>query len=480
MSCGKCETDEEVMAATAGAMGHSLDHLLIKIPAPLDRNVVSKLGNSLIRAQQRLAAQAERLAAAGLDSQQWSDPVDNLQNEWDSALRLNGSTAGPHFNRQLEEMEQAWQTATSPIIRPPEEQYGAQCFNCRKSLQHGPRFICANCPLGQLTPGVLGLNLCADCEKISQELHDPSHFFIKIQSQRRGTGGTGAWTVLNAHAIARLRARTGEDIEGPLLPILYRHASAIATGPPVLPTRVRVGSSSTVRRPDEPANQRSGDESDDERDAPADAMARVAVQVGPSTSSNRAWPLPYPIASTLAMARSGKFSTKTYQRQIQGAIRAWIKDTTDEFEMHRFNCRNRNGGGGGNNNASGSGANGANTLRSCLVQRASRWLGCEETGTKSPAYVPINDLVHPSILCDSCYECIEGAWYRCCSCKESFDLCSRCEGRVDHDSRHVFAVFKQPVDMALFKSLIDHATEVNGHSVAARPMLPVLLVGEDE
>ncbi|KAK0543063.1 hypothetical protein OC845_006309 [Tilletia horrida] len=462
--CGSCEADEEAMAAQAEIMGHGLDHLLIKIPAPIDRQVVFKLGNSLLRAQQRLTAQAERVAAAGLESPEWTESADNLQSEWDTALRLNGV----HASRQREAMEQAWQSAslsnnslmTNGATRPAGEQRGAQCFNCQKSLQLGPRYICANCPLGQLTPGVLGLNLCHECAEISQELHDPSHFFIKIQSSRYGTGGGGAWTVLNAHAIARLRARTGDDIEAPLLPILYKDARAIATGPPLVPARVRCASSSTLRTP---GNAGNGVESDEEE---ALADHSLTSSTNGATFAQRAWPQ---FTSTLAMARNGLLAQK-YQKNIRSAISMWIQNTTNEFEMYRIQ----------HSNARGAGPNLASVpSRFCSLGRPSRWFGSSE-GTKSPAYVPINELVHPSILCDSCYECIEGTWYRCCSCKESFDLCGKCEARVEHDSRHVFAVFKQPVDMALFKSLIDHASEASGHSTAARAMLPVLLVGEDE
>ncbi|CAD6911884.1 unnamed protein product [Tilletia controversa] len=451
--CVRCEADEDIMAAQAEVAGHSLDHLLIKIAAPLDGNVVSKLGNSLIRAQQRLAAQAERAAAAGPQPGTWSESVDNLQNEWDAAAS-NGNAS---LSRQHQAMEQAWQTATTVTVRSTGEQKGAQCFNCQKSLHNGPRFICANCPLGQLTPGVLGLNLCEDCEKISQDLHDPSHFFIKIQRPRYGGGGAGAWTALNAHAIARLRARTGDDIEAPLLPILYKDARAIATGETLANVRAHVISTSIARRHDGSNEHQNGQDTDDEDE---DVLRHVQVSIdsgssGPSGPIQRTWPLRQPFATTLALARSGKLG-KAYQKTLQSTIRSWVQNTKDEFEMYRLN------------------------LVSPRNSNPERWRWFEDIGTKNAAYVPIRDLVHPSILCDSCYECIEGVWYRCCSCKESFDLCSRCEGRVEHDSRHVFAVFKQPVDMALFKSLIDHAAEANGHSVSARPMLPVLLVGQDE
>ena len=92
----------------------------------------------------------------------------------------------------------------------------------------------------------------------------------------------------------------------------------------------------------------------------------------------------------------------------------------------------------------------------------------EASRVQENSLVPIHNLVHPWILCDSCFEVIEGAWLRCCNCTTSYDLCSRCEFRIAHDNTHVFAVFKQPVDVALFKSLVDHGEDRAG---AARPML---------
>jgi len=277
------------------------------------------------------------------------------------------------------------------------------------------------------------------------------------------------------------------------LPILYKDAALIATGPPALPFPVRTGSATKLRQRigrAPPADQRApaagGGEAESSEDEGTAAGGILPGGGGTSTSPGLGgWPH---LSTTLAMARQGKFSTKQYQRSIQNALRNWIKDTTDEFEMRRLDlqqqwCPTGSHGSANNQCASGAGGGPSGTgRRGCngFYQRATRWLGCEEdTGTRSPAYVPLSQLIHPSILCDSCYECIEGTWYRCCSCRESFDLCSKCEGKVEHDPRHVFALFKQPVDMALFKSLIDHNTEANGHALPARPMLPVLLVGGD-
>lgn len=84
--------------------------------------------------------------------------------------------------------------------------------------------------------------------------------------------------------------------------------------------------------------------------------------------------------------------------------------------------------------------------------------------------VPLERLVHPSILCDSCFQVIHGAWYRCCHCISSYDLCGGCMSRIAHDPIHAFAVFKQPVDLDLFKSCVDHQ-DAGDTPGASRPML---------
>ncbi len=85
--------------------------------------------------------------------------------------------------------------------------------------------------------------------------------------------------------------------------------------------------------------------------------------------------------------------------------------------------------------------------------------------------VPLESLVHAFTLCDSCFEVVEGAWLRCCNCVESYDLCARCQFRGNHDATHVFAVFKQPVDVPLFKTLVGYSEEDVARRGASRPML---------
>ncbi|KAG1780931.1 hypothetical protein EV702DRAFT_1250482 [Suillus placidus] len=58
-------------------------------------------------------------------------------------------------------------------------------------------------------------------------------------------------------------------------------------------------------------------------------------------------------------------------------------------------------------------------------------------------------LVHSTALCDRCMERIQGAWYRCAYCAK--DLCGECESLDTHDEKHIFVVFKAPVDMVHFR-----------------------------
>lgn len=40
----------------------------------------------------------------------------------------------------------------------------------------------------------------------------------------------------------------------------------------------------------------------------------------------------------------------------------------------------------------------------------------DTNGVRTRQLVPLSALIHPSILCDLCYEVIEGPWLRCCNC----------------------------------------------------------------
>lgn len=162
MRCFQCSSCEE--HGRIYDRGHKPAHILIKIMTPLGADVASTLGNSLIRAQQRLYAQAERNAlriaeasAANVEVSGPSEPwVDDLVSAWggdSSALTVHES---------------------SNLSRPCGHDHAVPCSACFQVIS-GSRFLCANCPLTHN-----GFNLCASCEKRSLKLHDPAHFFIKL------------------------------------------------------------------------------------------------------------------------------------------------------------------------------------------------------------------------------------------------------------------------------------------------------------
>jgi hypothetical protein len=67
----------------------------------------------------------------------------------------------------------------------------------------------------------------------------------------------------------------------------------------------------------------------------------------------------------------------------------------------------------------------------------------EEQQAFSPAYLQheeeyVKSLVHPSVLCDVCFEQINGCWTRCANCVSSFDVVSI----ADEELRIVSAIHK--------------------------------------
>ncbi|KAF9479596.1 hypothetical protein BDN70DRAFT_983489, partial [Pholiota conissans] len=72
-------------------------------------------------------------------------------------------------------------------------------------------------------------------------------------------------------------------------------------------------------------------------------------------------------------------------------------------------------------------------------------------------------LVHTAAVCDRCMERIEGEWFRCAYC--NLDLCDSCEAVDTHDNKHIFLVFKAPVDMYIFKNLVNLENPANGSAV---------------
>ncbi|WWC73241.1 uncharacterized protein I206_107207 [Kwoniella pini CBS 10737] len=67
----------------------------------------------------------------------------------------------------------------------------------------------------------------------------------------------------------------------------------------------------------------------------------------------------------------------------------------------------------------------------------------------------LQHLLHRETLCDVHTDQIRGIWFRCCHCAAGFDVCQEAEKALNHDSTHVFAVFKSRVDMSAFRALAD-------------------------
>lgn len=61
------------------------------------------------------------------------------------------------------------------------------------------------------------------------------------------------------------------------------------------------------------------------------------------------------------------------------------------------------------------------------------------------------DVYHSSAVCDRCMQRIHGAWFRCAYCAK--DLCWICEEMDTHNEKHIFIVFKSPVNLSVFRSV---------------------------
>lgn len=283
-----------------------------------------------------------------------------------------------------------------------------RCSFCSTPIL-GVRYMCANCPINSASSHD-GYNLCHSCEAHSLKCHDPAHFFIKISAVPPLAG------------VERLPL--GErwyvlDVTqgGPLLPCLYADQEPYD---PFLPPSVR----STI------GNQtvRIGDSFSMDLEAVQEQHAILAGSQGDQ--------------AVRLSNRDGTAVVESQRHQSAPTV------TSSGFGLSRW--------------------------RSSWCPSPSENRGSMELRnvrqTTARSVVPLSDLCHPSILCDSCFQVIHGAWYRCCHCTSSYDLCGTCMSRIAHDSTHAFAVFKQPVDLDLFKSCVDHqdAGDTPGSS---RPML---------
>ncbi|KAH9930304.1 uncharacterized protein B0H18DRAFT_1116990 [Fomitopsis serialis] len=65
----------------------------------------------------------------------------------------------------------------------------------------------------------------------------------------------------------------------------------------------------------------------------------------------------------------------------------------------------------------------------------------------------LNNLLHPTALCDRCMTRPAGVWFRCAYC--AMDLCETCQEMDTHNDNHVFIMFKSLIDISLLKRFSD-------------------------
>jgi hypothetical protein len=88
------------------------------------------------------------------------------------------------------------------------------------------------------------------------------------------------------------------------------------------------------------------------------------------------------------------------------------------------------------------------------------------SGSYSPDY--LKSVFHSSAVCDRCMTRIQGAWFRCAYCAK--DLCDACEELDTHDDKHIFIVFKSPVDMLVFRRFTDLENPTGGPPLISHPV----------
>lgn len=251
-----------------------------------------------------------------------------------------------------------------------------------------------------------GFNLCSSCELQSLKCHDPTHFFIKVRMNP---------TIAHIDRVSlgdrwEIQELTGG---GSLLPCLY--SDLPIPDPFLTPNERNSQRNSTIRLGDGfQLNDTDGNQ----------------ISLGASDHQNGG-------GSLTLRSNSGSEISVNGANQAGGgnglSIRGWRPPWL-----------------------------GGPSQRDIELQRIRE--------ASARIVVPLEILVHPSILCDNCFQLIHGAWYRCCHCTSSYDLCGTCMSRIAHDQTHAFAVFKQPVDLDLFKSCVDHQ-DAGDTPGASRPML---------
>lgn len=401
---------------------HSQQHICLKLITPIDRRNARTAAAALEQAADRLLQFALRGPV-----HPWQVPASHVYHQHHPSIKSATSVETgepPPFGATGTMSVSSSESEIADFQREDRQQYlpyFPQCNSCGKSFAGGVRYLCSRCPV----EGTGGFNLCASCEPYSLLVHNPTHIFLKIN---------------RSYSMVPTR-------QVPFVPPLYSNEAIIpeidcpaaerlwdalldSSGLSTIDARRHLDPLVAALPPRHPLREK----------VPRILTLRVQlhhamVAAGPSV-------VPPELGPVAAGGEESEAETET-----PGSVSA--RGSIAARERARVSA-----------------------TPSQAVQQVVQSLLSELH------LVPVNQLVHVYIVCDSCFDVVEGAWLRCANCTDSVDLCARCEMRADHDASHVFAVFKQSIDPGLFRSLVDHAPTSNALGHAAGPyraMLPSLL-----
>ena len=164
--CIQCEG----VVVPSGASGHTADHIMMKIPMPLDSaevEAVSRRARDRWFAQDLSTVAADNRTASTSRSSRSSSPTNET-------VYGGGSRDGP---------SRIANTAAGDAL-----DHGCRCSNCDEWIM-GRRYQCANCPSDPAAynlvspPCQIGSKAdmqCSICELRSYRVHNPSHVFFKF------------------------------------------------------------------------------------------------------------------------------------------------------------------------------------------------------------------------------------------------------------------------------------------------------------
>lgn len=318
---------------------------------------------------------------------------------------------------------------TQPLIAT-----AARCCWCGKSFAGGIRYLCSHCDMEPTG----GYSLCQSCEPYSLLVHDPRHVFLKINRSHSNSPLMRPPTIPPLYDMSAVPP----EVDSPLAKDVW-DAVLATSGQPAPQALPLLNPLLQHLDPDHPLCAKTHRILDLRRQL-GDLMLR--------------WGSPIALGASPA-ALSGPDSLRDNETLPETLSETGYPPprrlVTDVIASHQ-------------------------TESSISTPDSDQTLNQTVNALLTElSIVPPNKLIHAFILCDSCFEMIEGAWLRCANCIESVDLCVRCEMRVDHDASHVLAVFKQSVDAELIKSLVHQHPSYDPHDSQGptRAILPGNLFG---